>query len=68
MGAMASQITSLMIVYLTVHSGAHQKKTSKLRVIGLCVGNSPVTGDFPAQMAITRTMFPFDDVIMIQRR
>ena len=27
------------------------KKTSKLRVIGVCVGNSPVTGDFPAQMA-----------------
>ena len=27
------------------------KKTSKLRVAGLCVGNSPVTGEFPAQMA-----------------
>ena len=27
------------------------KKTSKLRVTGLCVGNSPVTGKFPAQMA-----------------
>ena len=27
------------------------KKTSKLRVIGLCAGNSPVTGEFPAQMA-----------------
>ena len=27
------------------------KKTSKLRVIGLCGGNSPVTGEFPAQMA-----------------
>ena len=27
------------------------KKTSKLRVIGLCVGNSPVTGEFFAQMA-----------------
>ena len=26
-------------------------KTSKLRVTGLCVGNSPVTGEFPAQMA-----------------
>ena len=26
------------------------KKTSKLRVIGLCEGNSPVTGEFPAQM------------------
>ena len=27
------------------------KKISKLRVTGLCVGNSPVTGEFPAQMA-----------------
>ena len=27
------------------------KKTSKLRVTGLCVGNSPVTGKFPAQLA-----------------
>ena len=27
------------------------KKTSKLRVTGLCVGNSPVTDEFPAQKA-----------------
>ena len=27
------------------------KKTSKLRVTGLCGGNSPGTGEFPAQMA-----------------
>ena len=27
------------------------KKTSKLRVTGLCVGNSPGTGEFPPQMA-----------------
>ena len=27
------------------------KKWSKLRVTGLCVGNSPVTGEFPAQRA-----------------
>ena len=27
------------------------KKTSKLRVTGLCVGNSPGTGEFPAQLA-----------------
>ena len=26
------------------------KKTSKLRVAGLCAGNSPGTGEFPAQM------------------
>ena len=27
------------------------KKTSQLRVTGLCVGNSPVTGEFPSQRA-----------------
>ena len=27
------------------------KKTAKLRFIGLCDGNSPVTGEFPAQRA-----------------
>ena len=31
--------------------GRWSKKTSKLRVTGLCVGNSPGTGEFPAQMA-----------------
>ena len=51
MGAMASQITSLTIVYSTVYSGSDKEKTSKLRVTGLCAGNSPVTGEFPAQMA-----------------
>ena len=50
MGAMESQITSLTIVYSTVYSD-RSKKTSKLRVTGLCVGNSPGTGEFPAQMA-----------------
>ena len=27
------------------------KKTLKLRVTGLCAGNSPMTGEFPAQKA-----------------
>ena len=31
--------------------GRRSKKTSNLRVAGLCVGNSPGTGEFPAQMA-----------------
>ena len=40
------------------------KKTSKLRVTGLCAGNSPGTGEFPAQMASDAENVPFDDVIM----
>ena len=31
--------------------GCRSKKTSKLRITGLCAGNSAVTGEFPAQMA-----------------
>ena len=31
--------------------GRRSKKTSKLRGTGLCAGNSPGTGEFPAQMA-----------------
>ena len=31
--------------------GRWSKKTSKPRVAGLCAGNSPETGEFPAQMA-----------------
>ena len=42
------------------------KKTPKLRVTGLCVGKSPVIGEFPAQRPVTWKMFPFDDVIMYQ--
>ena len=49
MTAMASDITSIMIVYSTVYSMLRSKKTSKLRVTGLCEGNSPVTGEFPIQ-------------------
>ena len=43
---------------------SRSKKTSKFRVTGLCAGNSPGTGDFPAQMASNAEMFPFNDVIM----
>ena len=51
MDAIASQITSLAIVYSIGYSDADQRKTSKLRVTGLCAGNSPGTGEFSAQMA-----------------
>ena len=39
------------------------KKTSKLRVTGLCAVNSPVTGEFPAQMASNAENYPVDDII-----
>ena len=64
MSTMASQIISLTIVHATVYSWRRSKKTPKLRVTGLCDGNSPVTGKFPAQRASNAEMFPFDDFIM----
>ena len=64
MGAIASQITSLTIVYSTVYSGAdqrkHQSSASLVFVWGIHRGpvNSPHKGP------VTRKMFPSDDVIM----
>ena len=56
MGAMASQITSLTIVYSAVYSGAdqrkHQSSTSLAYVRGI------------HKWPVTRKMFPFDDVTM----
>ena len=43
------------------------RKTSKLRVTGLCVGNSPGPVNSPHKGPVTRKMFPFDDVIMWTR-
>ena len=42
------------------------KKTTKPRFIGLGAGNSPLTGEFPAQMASNaEKKVPFDDGIML---
>ena len=64
MGAIASQITSLTIVYSTVYSGAdqsrHQSSASLAFVWGIHRG--PVNS--PHKWPVTRKMFPFDDVIM----
>ena len=64
MGAMVSKITSFTIAYSTVYSRHRSKKTSKLRVTDLCVGNSPVTGEFPAQKASNAENVSIYDVIM----
>ena len=65
MGAIASQITSLTIVYSTVYSGAdkrkHQSSASLVFVRGIHRG--PVNS--PHKWPVTRKMFPFDDVIMM---
>ena len=50
MGAMASQITSLTIVYSTVYSGADQRKHQSSASLAFVRGIAR-TGEFPAQMA-----------------
>ena len=45
--------------------GRRSKKTSKLHVTGLCVGNSPGPGNSQHKWPVTRKMFPFDDVNML---
>ena len=51
MGAIASQITSLVIVYSTVYWGTYQKKYEISASLAFCAGISPLTCEFPAQMA-----------------
>ena len=67
MGMIASQITSLTIVYSTVYSDAdhrkHQSSASLAFVRGIHRG--PVNS--PHKWPATRKMFPFDDVIMTKK-
>ena len=65
MGAIASQITSLTIVYSTVYSGTDQRKhqISASLAFGRVIYQRPVNS--PHKWPVTRKMFPFDDVIMI---
>ena len=65
MSTMASQVTSLKIVYLTVYSGADQRKLQSSASLAFVRGihRSPVNS--PHKWPVTRKMFPFDDVIMI---
>ena len=44
--------------------GRRSKKISKLRVTGLCAGNSPGPVNSPHKGPVTRKMLPFDDVII----
>ena len=64
MGAIASQITSLTVVYSAIYSVAdqsqHQSSASLAFVWGIHRG--PVNS--PHKWPVTRKTFPFDDVIM----
>ena len=65
MDAIASQITSLTIVYSIVYSDADQRKHQSSASLAFVrrIHRGPVNS--PHKWPVTRKMFPFDDVIMI---
>ena len=64
MGAIASQITSLTIVYSTVYSDADQRKHQSSASLAFVWGIHRGPVNSPHKWPVTRKMLPFDDVIM----
>ena len=64
MGTIASQITSLTIVYSIVYSDADHKKHQSSASLAFArrIHRGPVNS--PHKWPVMRKMFPFDDVIM----
>ena len=65
MGTIASQITSLTIVYSAVYSDADQRKYQSSASLAFVRGIHRRTVNSPHKWPVTRKMFPFDDFIMI---
>ena len=68
MGAIASQITSLTIVYSIVYSDANQRKHQSSASLAFVWGIHRGPVNSPHKWPVTRKMFPFDDVIMVRSR
>ena len=64
MGAIASQITSLTIVYSIVCSDADQRKHQSSASLAFVRGIHRGPVNSPHKWPVRRKMFPFDDVIM----
>ena len=64
MDTIASQITSLTIVFSTVYSDADQRKHQTSASLALVSGIHQGSVNSPHKWPITRKMFPLDDVIM----
>ena len=67
MRAMASQITSLTIVYTTIYSGADQRKHKNPAALDFVRGIHQWSVNSPQKEPVTRKMFPFDEVIMSKK-
>ena len=64
MGAIASQITSLTIVYSTFYSDADQRKHQSSASLAYVWGTHRRPVNSPHKWPVTRKTFPIDDVIM----
>ena len=64
MGAMASQITGVSVVYSTVYSGSDQRKHQSPASLAFVRGIHRWPVNSPHKGPGTREKFPFDDVIM----
>ena len=65
MGAMASPITNLTIVYSSVYSGTDQRKHQSSASLAFVRGIHRWPVNSPHKSPFTRKMFPFDDVIIL---
>ena len=64
MSGLASQITSLTIVYSTIYPGADQRKHQTSASLALVRGIHRGPVNSPHKWPVTRKLFPFDDVII----
>ena len=64
MGAIASQITSLTVVYSTVYSDADQRKHQSSVSLAFVWGIHRGPVNSPHKWPVTRKMFSYDDVFM----
>ena len=65
MRAIASQITSLTIVYSTVYSGADQRKHQSSVSLAFVQGIHRGPVNSPHKVPVTRKILPFDDVFIM---
>ena len=67
MRAIASQITSLTIVYSIIYSDADQRKHQISASLAFVQGIHRGPVNSPHKWPVSRKMFPFDDVIMVKK-
>ena len=65
MGTIASQITSLTIVYSTIYSDADQRKHQSSISLAFVRGIHRGPVNSMHKWPVTRKMFAFDDIIMV---